>query len=257
MDPEFAERLLRTVMKDVPEDYDFDIKLDVLRSMAAYKYDSYQQYAPGRQFIASLRLWLNQFDSFSERWNALNFVLERLIFISDAEMRHLAMLMAHDRVPKVLQRQAVRKLGLPPYRFAGIPAREEFERSLNASLFLGMSDGARIDQFRRSNPDLSNEQIAMTYELNPSRTNTMIEKLRERLGDGEASSENIFLVDDFAGSGRTILRADDGEGWDGRLHRFVNHTLPALAPARSPQIYIALYIVTQQAKDHLDALISS
>ena len=182
MDPELAERLLRTVMKDVAEEVDFANQLGILRSLANYKYDDYQQYAPGRQFIASLGLWLDQFDSTGERRDALRYVQERLIFISDAEMRHLVTLMVHDRVPSVLQRQVSKQIGFPVHRVAAARAREDFARALNASLFLGMSDGARIDQFRRSNPALSNEQIAMTYELNQPRTNTMKSRLKERPG---------------------------------------------------------------------------
>ena len=257
MDPELAERLLRTVMKDASEEDDFAGKLGILRSLAIYKYDSYHQYAPGRQFIASLGLWLDQFDSPGERREALRYVEERLIYISDAEMRHLVALMAHDRVPSVLQRQVSRQLDLPFYRIEAIRASEEYRRALSSSLFLGMSDGSRIDQFRRSNPDLSNEQIAMTYELNESRANTVINKLRERQNDEEAAFDYIFLVDDFSGSGRTILRADESEGWDGRLDRFANDTLPRLMKGSCPKIFIALYVVTQQAAEYLEAQISA
>ena len=256
MDPELAERLLRTVMKDVAEEADFANQLGILRSLANYKYDDYQQYAPGRQFIASLGLWLDQFDSPSERRDALRYVQERLIYISDAEMRHLVTLMAHDRVPSVLQREVCRQLDLPIYRVAAARAKEEFTQALKASLFLGMSDGARIDQFRRSNPGLSNEQIAMTYEINPSRTNTMINELKERVDEESAAFKYIFLVDDFAGSGKTILRGDE-EDLDGRLYRFVRDTLPSLSEGNCPKIFIALYVVTQQAAEHLETLISS
>ena len=257
MDPELAERLLRTVMRDASEEDDFAGRLGRLRSLAIYKYDSYHQYAPGRQFVASLGLWLDQFDPPDERRDALRYVEERLIYISDAEMRHLVTLMGHDRVPSVLQRQVSRQLGLPAYRIAAIRASEEYRRALSSSLFLGMSDGARIDQFRRSNSDLSNEQIAMTYELNESRSDTMIVKLRERLNDDKATFEYIFLVDDFSGSGRTILREDEDGGWDGRLDRFVNDTLPRLTKGSCPKIFIALYVVTQQAAEYIEARISS
>ncbi len=257
MDPELAERLLRTVMRDVSDYDEIAGKLGTFRSLATYKYDSYQQYAPGRQFISSLGLWLNQFEPPDERRDALRFVEERLIYISDAEMRHLVALMAHDRVPSVLQRQVSRQLDLPVYRIAAIRATNEFRRALSSSLFLGMSDGARIDQFRRSNPDLSNEQIAMTYELNDSRANSMINSLRHRLNDEEATFDYIFLVDDFSGSGRTILRKDEQEAWDGRLDRFISDTLPRLTKGSCPKIYIALYVVTQQATEYLEAQISA
>ena len=93
MNPELAEDLLRAVMVDAA-DAEYPRQLGILRALATYKYDDYQQYAPGRQFIASLAGWLNQFEAGLERKNALRFVQERLIYISDIEMRHLVNLMA-------------------------------------------------------------------------------------------------------------------------------------------------------------------
>src|SRR4051812_23567153 len=60
-----------------------------LQDLARYKYDEYQQYAPGRRFIESLALWLRQFQTETDRRAAYEFVRKRLIFISTAEMRYL------------------------------------------------------------------------------------------------------------------------------------------------------------------------
>ena len=90
MNPEIAEALLRVVMGEAAEG-DFPDQLGVLRDLAIYKYDEYGQYVPGRQFIASLAGWLTQFDSGVERQNALRYVRERLMYVSDIEMRHLVL----------------------------------------------------------------------------------------------------------------------------------------------------------------------
>ena len=254
MNPELAENLLRAVMKEGP-DADFPDQLGMLRALAIYKYDEYQQYAPGRQFIAYLASWLGQLEDPDERRHALQYVQKRLVFISEVEMRHLVHLMARDRVPSLLQHQVSQRLGLPNYLMARVRGSGDYNRAIRASLFLGMSDGARIDQFRRSNPGLSNEQCAMTYELNEGRADTMISKLRTELDDAEANFQHIFLVDDFSGSGRTILRHDEGESPDGRLYRFVQHTLPLLTKETCPTIFIALYVATEQAVNHLRSLL--
>lgn len=254
MNPELVEDLLRAVMKD-GADADFPNQLGTLRSLAMYKYDEYQQYAPGRQFIAYLASWLEQFGDPDERRHALQFVRERLVYISDTEMRHLVNLMARDRVPSLLQRQVSQRLGIPDHRMAKVRGLEEFNRAIRASIFLGMSDGARIDQFRRSNPSLSNEQFAMTYELNSGRADAMMNKLRADLDDEEASFQYIFLVDDFAGSGRTILRRDERDSLDGRLYRFIQGTLPLLMKGSCPRIVLALYVAAEQAVDHLRSLL--
>ena len=252
MNPELAEDLLRAVMEDAA-DAEFPRQLGILRALATYKYDDYQQYAPGQQFIASLAGWLNQFEAGLERKNALRFVQERLIYISDIEMRHLVNLMARDLVPATLQREVATRLCIPSYRITRVRDNPEFARSIKASLFLGMSDGARIDQFRRGNPALSNEQFAMTYELNSPRARSLRSKLEERLGDESSGFEYIFLVDDFSASGRTILSPDEKGHPDGRLHRFINDTLPLLHNGVCPKIFVTLYIATAQAVDHLEA----
>ena len=256
MNPDLAESLLRAVMGSAA-DARFPDQLGILRSLATYKYDDYQQYAPGRQFIESLALWLAQFSDPDERHNALRFIRNRLIYISDVEMRHLVSLMAGDRIPAVLQRGVALQVGLPTYRVAAVRRKAEFRRATRASLFLGMSDGARIDQFRRSGAGLSNEQFAMTYEISESRAMKMVDKLQADLSEEGAEFNHIFLVDDFAGSGRTILRREEGGRIDGRLVRFVQDTLPNLRQKPFPQIFIALYLATVQAVEQLRSLISS
>ncbi len=236
---------------------DFPDQLGILRSLATYKYDDYQQYAPGRQFIECLALWLAQFNDSDERRNALRFVRQRLVYISDVEMRHFVSLMARVRVPAVLQRRVAQQLALPPHRVAMLRKKAEFRRAARASLFLGMSDGARIDQFRRNSEELSNEQFAMNYELSEARTSKLIDELQTDLPGEGAAFEHIFLVDDFAGSGTTILRQEGAAPPQGRLVRFVEDTLPMLMEATCPKIFITLYMATEQAVEHLRSLITA
>ena len=254
MNSELAEDLLRAVMGE-SADADFPEQLSILRDLAAYKYDDYGQYAPGRQFIAYLAGWLNQFEPGEERRNALRFIQDRLIYISNSEMRHLVSLMAHDLIPSTLQTHLAAKLQIPPYRVAEIRAHPEFGKALRKSLFLGMSDGARIGQLRRNSVGLSNEQFAVTYELNHRRAQTMRRELKTASGDD--SFDYVFLVDDFSASGRTILRSDDDGAPDGRLKRFVSDTLGMLTDHGCPTIFIALYVATPQAIDHLQSSIAN
>ena len=120
-----------------------------------------------------------------------------------------------------------------------------------------MSDGARIGELRRSSSELSNEQFAMTYELNPSRAKIMRCELRKNSGDNDAVFQYIFLVDDISASGRTILRPDQNGNPDGRLLRFVRDTLNLLTDGECPKIFVALYIATPQALDHLQSSIAA
>ncbi len=250
MNLELAENLLRAVVGEAADD-DFPDELGILRQLAICKYDAYEQYAPGRQFIECLALWLAQFQSDPEREAALRFVRRRLIYVSDEEMRHLVSLMARDRVPTVLRRRVACQLDLPDYRVSAVQSHPEFQLATRSSLFLGMSDGARIDQFRRHSQGISNEQFAMTYELSDARAESLVNELRADISDDSSWFKYVFLVDDFSGSGRTILRRKDGESFEGRLVRFVSETLPKLMGDDYPKLFIGLYLATDQALSHL------
>lgn len=257
MNPGLAEDLLRAVVGNTANGADFPDRLGVLRRLAMYKYDEYQQYAPGRQFIECLALWLEQFSDEEERSIALQFIEHRLIYISDAEMRHFVTLMARDHVPLALQRLAAAHLAVPQYRLATIRNSSVFRQTARSSLFLGMSDGARIDQFRRNSTGLSNEQFAMTYELSDSRVEAMTRALHRDSAESERGFECVFLIDDFAGSGTTILRNDPATGLDGKLVRFINDTLPKLTTGTCPKIFILLYVITEQALKHLHEMLAA
>src|SRR5579863_9601564 len=80
---ELAESLLARVMGW--DQQTVTAERAVLQNMARYKYDEYQQFAPGQRFIESLALWLRQFPTGTPRTVAYEFVRRRLIFISAAE----------------------------------------------------------------------------------------------------------------------------------------------------------------------------
>ena len=80
-----------------------------------------------------------------------------------------------------------------------------FRRVKRKSLFLGLSDGARVDVFRRV-ADLSNEQVHATYHLSDGKAKDMVKELRKDLASPEESFTTLFLIDDFSGSGDSLLR---------------------------------------------------
>ena len=282
MNSTLAVRLLRTVMAwdettMGPEQSDL---VSTMSRLAEYKYNAYQQYAPGRQFVESLALWLEQFSPI-EREVALDFVHSRLIFISDQEMRHLVDLMFRNVVRPILRAKVAKRLGLPLWQTAAIDASDAFANELRHSLFLGLSDGARIDEFRRS-ASLSNDQAHPTYELQTDRALEMVKAVG-------GPFRNVFLVDDFYGSGKSILRWQLDDKWldeyeqrassKGRLIKFVEQIKSqsqatsakqhladllrrvALQPrpesifSNDVAIYICIYVATERALSHIRSAI--
>jgi hypothetical protein len=265
MKDELAERLLARVMNWSTEDVSGERPL--LQAMAAYKYDEYQQFLPGQRFVESLALWLNDFQSQEDKKLAYDFVLHNLVFFSSAEIQHLVSLAYPDFIRPTLLRSAAVAGGINPHhivKVANSPHFAVFERSC---LFLGLSDGARTDVFRRSNEGLVNhEQVLQTYEISEDRVGKLLKKLRHALktkvpnfqdGD-EARFRTIVLLDDFSASGTSYLRIENGKP-DGKISEFTRNLLdpnhPTAQLVRNDQfrILLVLYIATSKAVKHLQA----
>ena len=124
------------------------------------------------------------------------------------------------------------------------------------SLFMALSDGARIDEFRRANVGvLSNEQIVVATQLDGSKWRDLLKELRKDQGTS-ATFEEVYLIDDFVASGTTLLRFDEEEQtWKGKLVKF-RATIReaqaalngALAIADTARIHIHHYVASAYAE---------
>ncbi len=196
------------------------IEFGWLRLMSQMKYDGYQDFLAGARFVESLVDWLQQFTD-AERVIAYDFVRSSLVYLSTAEMNHLVELFYPETVVWRLQEAVARKLSIPAWQVWSTPkARALFEQLRRQTLFIELSDGARIDVFRRVNAGLiSNEQVVTSPRFNEEKWTDLLKDLRRDVNDPEARFAFVFLVDDFVGSGTTLLRKKDTE-WTGKLRRF-------------------------------------
>lgn len=257
-----ANRLLAEVLGWSSEQ--MNEQLPVLQAMAAYKYDDYQQFAPGMRFIESLALWLSQFAP-EDRMAAFTLVMKRLVFFSTAEMNHFVSMAYPDFIRPYLLRRVAVEAGHDERHVSKVAGSPLFQARLRQCLFLGLSDGAKIDVFRRSNEELDHEQISQTYELSEKRISKLLEKLRghlARLGapgvdPTSAKFRTIVLLDDFSASGTSYFRRE-GEERSGKITSFLELLTTAgkaessLVDPRELEILIVLAVATDQARDHLD-----
>lgn len=231
---------------------------DVLQTLATYKYDAYENFEPGVRFVESLAQWLYQFRP-EDREVAYRLVRDHLIFVSGPEMMHLVRSMYPDVIRPVIRRAAAAELNCSVYDVRRIEGSQAFTDLLRRSLFLGLSDGARIDAFRRSSPDLDNEQVHAVYDIGEAKLTDMRKELEGALAGGNHATaiptfRFLFLLDDFAGTGTTMLRRKADGTWTGRLKK-VSDQLHKAAGANifdpnQVEVYACLYMVTQQALDH-------
>lgn len=229
-----------------------------LRLMARLKYDGYRDFQAGMRFIESLATWLQQFSP-RERETAYAFVRKTLVYIGAGEMHRLV----EQFYPKVVRDRLIRTVALersiPIHRvLADAAARADVDRLRRQTLFMGLSDGARIDTIRHANAGLlSNEQLVQGTQVDTDKWEDLRDNLRNDLGNEKAGFRLVYVIDDFAGTGTTFLRADPSKRWKGKLIRFrdsIKAATEALGPLLAPdwELCIHHYIASASAAEHIE-----
>lgn len=194
-----------------------------LALMSKMKYDGYQDFRAGARFVECLADWVQQFPTIPEREIAYGFVRHYVVYLSPGEMNHLVELFFPETVQWRLMQAAASRLAVPAYRvWADSEATRCYRRLLRQTLFIELSDGARIDVFRRANAGvLSNEQVVTAPRINQGKWDELLKDLRDALKDPDARFALVFLVDDFIASGTTLLRWDQEKNiWNGKMMKF-------------------------------------
>ena len=193
-----------------------------LKLMARLKYDGYRGFNAGMRFIESLATWLQQFEQ-HERKTAYAFVRHTLVYIGPSEMQRLV----EQFYPRYVQEQLVRsvaaELGIQSHRvLVDELAQAVSQRLRRQTLFMGLSDGARIDTIRHANSGLlGNEQFVQGTQVDSEKWKDLLKHLRRDVDDANARFRLVYLIDDFAGSGTSFLRFDEETTkWKGKLIRF-------------------------------------
>ena len=230
-----------------------------LRLMASAKYDGYADFRAGSRFVENLATWLKQFEP-EDRQTAYDFVRNRLVYVSAAEMQRAIEAFVPETVTPHLRRLAAEAAGISPHEVWGSPAgAAAFDRILRRCLFIGLSDGSRIDILRRANATtLTTEQIAPMMNIGVEKWEDLGKELRSAQRDDVARFEHVYLIDDFTASGTTFIRQVGGT-WKGKLTKFnalveearkdMGDDFP-LAPGYS--LHIHHYLSTHRARRALE-----
>ncbi|MEX2374770.1 MAG: hypothetical protein WD942_04180 [Dehalococcoidia bacterium] len=224
-----------------------------LTLMSRLKFDGYQDFEAGVRMIESLAVWLQQFDP-ADREAAYRFLRNVVLYLGPAEMLRLVELFFPVTVQRRLMHAAAQQTGVPAYQVWSNPASASaYDRLLRCTLFVGMSEGARLDLFRRANAGLvSNEQVLLATYADKEKWDDLLDNLREDLKDPQARFGAVYLIDDFAGSGLTFIRKDKGK-WKGKLKKFRQSVVDGFDTYFDPgvQFFVHHYIATHDAAENL------
>lgn len=219
-------------------DADFAREFRDLQLMIDHKYDGYQGFQPGTRFHVNLLNWLSQVATKDEKKTIYQFVKDRLVFVSQREMHHLVSLMM-PMIERSAHHRVAREMQIPLYRtYIDKEAVDQVAQLLRRTLYVGLSDGARIDVFRRYNEGkVSNEQVVAFSEITEAKWKDLCDELKKSLvvagvdeatAQAHATFEAICLVDDFSGSGSSLLRNHPPKGWGGKIAKFYNSNVSRL-----------------------------
>lgn len=219
-----------------------------LRLMARLKYDGYRDFQAGMRFIESLAVWLQQFER-GERKTAYAFARNTLAYVGPGELQRLV----EQFYPRVVRHRLMQMIAaersIPAYRvIADEAAYAAGKTLLRQTLFMGLSDGARIDILRHANAGLlSNEQVVIATQVDKKKWSDLLESLRADLKDKDARFRLIYLIDDFAGTGTSCLRYNEAKSkWSGKLVRF-SEAIDGAALAPDWQVCVHHYIASADA----------
>lgn len=229
-----------------------------LMLMSSVKYDGYSDFRAGVRFLENLATWLRQFKP-DDRRVAYSFVRNRLVYISSAEMQRVVETFIPEIVTPYLRKEAADEVGIKAYQTWG-SARgvEAFNKLLRRSLFVGLSDGSRIDILRRANSGkLVQDQVVPMLDIGQEKWKDLNRKLTKEQGP-DARFDNVYLIDDFTASGTTFIRRSDERKWKGKLQKFNDLVCTARQQlkeefpiAESYHLHIHHYVSTHQAQSAL------
>ena len=238
MNQDLALKVLGRIMK-WPDDRARD-EFQWLRLMARLKYDGYHDFHAGMRFVESLVTWLQQFESSQERETAYAFVRRTLVYVGPSEMQRLVEQFYPRTVRDRLVSMVAAECGIQRYQVLADPdARAKEKRLRRQTLFMGLSDGARIDTIRRAHSGvLSNEQFVSSTQVDTEKWKDLLNNLRHDLQDAGARFRLVYLIDDFTGTGTSLLRFDkEKKKWKGKLIRFLDSVANAGKQLRNGELF--------------------
>lgn len=227
-----------------------------LRLMVSAKYDHYQGYSPGARFYVNLLSWIAQFKQ-EDRPTAYEFIRKHLVFVSQSEMHHLVAL-SMPIIQRSMRAEVAQSLSIPLYKTWGDRQIERrLELTATRTLYVGLSDGAKVDVFRRENEGVvSTEQVVAASEISEDKWRKLNGALRERLdATGFAAETSLFervcLIDDFTASGATLIRQNGNGEWKGKIPTFCSQNLDRLGTSLAPDccIHVHHYLASNRATD--------
>ena len=172
------------------------------------KYDRYDHFSPGENFMVRLLSWLKNFKQ-NERDTAFK-IVKNIKFIDEYELRKLT-ISTFENIKYVIISEL--DLGKNNTWYSYIEKmNQNIDYELSKTIFIACTDDIRFDFFRR---------YAMNTHPMAFKKDNFIEyyKLNKKSQQELPYFDRIVLLDQLAASGTTAIREEEDE-WHGKFPRF-------------------------------------
>jgi hypothetical protein len=236
---------------------------DSIRILKDFKFEPYQPvpYPPKPDFIDRLKGWIKQFNGSDQKY--MLYFSSKVIFLTHSQITYLIGHIFQNKIKKLILEDIILEKDLEPFSYK--KAEEYFASELEKTLFVGLSDSSRLNDFTHVNREEINRRINTGIELEtllyPSKRrkayqeygqNSIIGKKIKICRDFEKEilfeddlikdKERLVILEDFSGSGSDIIQN-------------FNSIKSSLLPLK--KIIFAPYIITYKARKALDEWINA
>lgn len=227
---------------------------DSIEILKEFKFEPYQPIPnpPKPDFIKRMKEWLNQFEKKDQKY--LFYLVSKLIFLTQPQINHLMDYLFQNKIKKIILEDIILENNLPPFSYK--EAEESLLLELEKTLFVGLSDSSRINDFTHINMDYINRTINTGIEFEtliyPSKRKIMynLEGNSQKVkfcNDFEKcvllednlllNKKRLIILEDFSGSGLDIIE---------------NFTYLKSSSLAFEKIIFAPYIITYKACEILE-----
>ncbi len=193
---------------------------DNLKFLQEFKFEPYQPipHPPEKDFKIRLNEWLEQFPE--DQWKFLFFFASKIIFYTYEQFLAIMDTLLERRIKKMVLEHIIFSKNLPPFSYKeAIPF---FKTEFQKTLFVGLSDSSRINEFCHRNiliDRTSNLGIELNTLIYPTKRriesgSVKVQESCSQFEDSVLKTDDVLLgktrliiIDDFSGSGSDIINS--------------------------------------------------
>ena len=229
----------------------FDEIFQKILILSQQKYEPFQpiQSPPEKKYMDRFKEWLFQFPE--KYWKYLFYFSSKIIFYTHSQIMALIDYIYERKIKKIILDEIILKKKLEPFNFKD--AEKHYKEELSKTLFVGLSDSSRINDFaHRIKETKRNINFGITLEtlLYPTKCGLIFNEDESKKKICKDFEKNVLLSDDILLNKERLVILEDFSGSGTDIKDFFD--LIEKSSLKFKKIIFAPYIITYKAKNNID-----